>query len=134
MAEFKFIEDTLSQKYSSINQSIHPWNELIRHTSVSMGWYDLVIELIQKIEIIYKNHNADINDFHIDEVKEKYGGLRVDARSSLIEVHDLISLYENKSEEICEQCGREGKIREDLNWIMCLCEDCYRAGKENLGK
>lgn len=131
MANLVFIEDTLSEKYpNSINQQDYIWRQLIEHQGVGVGWHDLIIEMTQKIEDIYKEHNIPIENFHFDGMKEKYGGLRVDFRSSIIKVHELISLYENKSETVCEECGEPGHIRDDLNWIQCLCEKCYSLEKK----
>lgn len=126
---FKFIEDILSERYKNIDQSTYPWSELIVHTSAPVGWYDLIIELVQKIEFVYREKNIDIYDFRIYEIKEKYGRMRFHFRSSLIEVHDLMINYENRSEVVCENCGLEGKIRTDIDWNMCLCDDCYSLEK-----
>lgn len=124
------IEVTLAEKYPNIDTTKYIWQQLIEHHGYAVGWNDLIIELIKAIEKIYEKHNnLDIHDFCIDGTKEKYGGLRVDARSSLMEVHELISEYENKSKEVCEECGEVGRLR-DGNWVEILCDACYGKNKE----
>ena len=54
------------------------------------GWYELLYTLLEKIEDIYKRNNRNINDFTIEQIKEKYGELRFYASSNIPEVNALI--------------------------------------------
>lgn len=60
------------------------------------------------------------------QVKEKYGSLRFYMSSGTKGMYDLCSEYENKSYKICEECGEEGVLRDDLSWILTLCEKHYK--------
>lgn len=73
------------------------------------GWFKLLYELLDKIENVYKRNNRNIDDFTATQIKEKYGELRFYASSDIPEVNTLIDEYENLSESVCEDCGKEGR-------------------------
>jgi hypothetical protein len=85
------------------------------------GWYKIIDELSAKLE-----------PFGVvaAQVKEKFGGLRfyLDYPHHLSEedrkkVREIKNEYEEKSYEICESCGEEGKLRRG-GWIRTLCDKC----------
>ncbi len=131
---FKFIRQTLIEKYPHINLNDHIWNELINTPNeYGTGWHDLIIELIEKIEEIYRKNNTDISEFKIDQIKEKYGELSFDASSSIKEVYDVILEYEYKADTICEECGETGSLCENNGWLQTLCEKCaYKKGYKKI--
>lgn len=124
--EFKFIEETLETKYPHININDHIWHELVTTANeYGPGWHDLIIELLQKIEAIYRENNMDISDFKIHRIREKYGQLCIDASSSIKKVHEIISEYEDKANTICEECGEPGSLCENKGgWLSTLCKKC----------
>lgn len=81
------------------------------------GWFKLIDELSAKLEPL---------GVVAAQVKEKYGGLRFYIHTGSDEAFDLIEEAENKSYEICEQCGEKGKARGG-GWIMTLCDKCDEA-------
>lgn len=123
--KFKLIEETLAEKYPYINTNDYIWHELI-HTAQEYGpgWNDLIIELIEKIDETYKKHNIDTQDFKIEEIKEKYGGLRIYASSIIEEVYKLISEYEDKADTVCDICGDTGSLYIKNGWLETLCKKC----------
>ncbi len=87
---------------------------------VGPGWGSLVEEL-------YKL--CDENDIMITQVKEKFGGLRFYIGGASSEIHDKIDEVENRSVEICEQCGEPGKngpLVEGGYWVATLCDKCRK--------
>jgi hypothetical protein len=124
------IEQTLTEKYPKINQEDYIWRELIKSQPYMLGWHDLIIELVQAVETVYKEWHTPIEEFKITDIKEKYGGLRVDCKTTIDAVYALIVRCENKSQTVCEQCGKTGKIRTGLNWELCLCTECWEAEKK----
>lgn len=61
----------------------------------------------------------------IEQIKEKFGGLRFYAGYT-DDIQDLIiRLAEKESYTICERCGKPGKTR-DLPWVLTLCAEHYR--------
>ena len=65
------------------------------------------------------------DQIEVFQVKEKFGGLRVYIGSALEEVHRLIDNVEAKSFHVCEVCGASGELRNDLSWVLTLCEEHY---------
>jgi hypothetical protein len=60
-------------------------------------------------------------------VKEKYGMLRFYVSNASQETMDFIYACEEASREICESCGRQGRIREIDGWLTTLCDYCAEA-------
>lgn len=115
----------------------------------SDGWYDVLYGLCSEITETYKKYNKPV-DIVVDQIKEKYGTLRfyyhIEGRNAGInaidlpgaslrlssdsgdiyrEVSGIVAKWEKKSGEVCEKCGNPGVLREDLSWILTLCDDCY---------
>lgn len=122
------------------------------------GWYDVIYKLCAEITEVYKKHNQPV-DIVIEQVKEKYGTLRFyyhhekkdkginaadfsgestqfSSKDSELyrEISDIVDKWEKKSGEICEECGEPGVLRDDLSWILTLCDDCYYKVQEKSHK
>lgn len=100
-------------------------------SGVGEGWWPLIEKL-----------HADIleidPDYQIDQIKEKFGGLRYYITFSnnlnehkISEIMLLINDAEKKSFTICEVCGKEGKLRtgEDIHWIYTACDEHGKGTK-----
>lgn len=86
------------------------------------GWFELIYELCDKLNELYLQNNVDPAEIQILQIKEKYGGLRFYTGGLIDGGHDIIYTYEEQSYEICEVCGKPGKIR-DGRWIQTLCNE-----------
>ena len=73
------------------------------------GWYDLIYQLCSDIKKLV-DKDPLLEDFRVEQVKEKLGGLRFYTSPATEEVFLLIQEAERKSYTICEECGREGKL------------------------
>lgn len=80
--------------------------------SVGEGWASLVREIFDK-----KPANVKI-----DQVKEKFGGLRVYANNAEFE-RTVIDPIAERSYEICEWCGKPGTLDTRTFWVITLCEE-----------
>ena len=70
------------------------------------------------------------------QVKEKFGGLRIYweaegkdidySKKKLRDIRDFIDKLSEESRNICESCGRGGKIHMHKSWLKVSCDDCYR--------
>ena len=88
--------------------------------SVGLGWQPLV----RAIEQI-----AEAHEYHISDVKEKFGTLRVYCTAPEW-FQDFVDACEAASAHICEQCGKYGE-QDTLNgWAMTLCEQCGDERRE----
>lgn len=61
-----------------------------------------------------------------DQIKEKYGGLRLYFNGGDKYVEGLVSLAETMSYKICEVCGNKGEPNKD-GWISTLCDGCRKS-------
>ncbi|OAA83569.1 hypothetical protein [Clostridium ljungdahlii] len=131
---FEYIEKTLQERYPYINTGDYIWNQLVSaDNEYGSGWHDLIIELVEKIENIYKKNNINVCEFKIDRIREKYGELQFDALSSIKEVYAVIAEYENKAYTICDECGEVGSLCEKNGWLETLCEKCaFKNGYKKL--
>ena len=102
------------------------------------GWFELIKELSENIDKELKKLQKDkIKNFQVDQVKEKFGGLRFYVNfAPSNKIRKLIEVAERNSYEICEYCGKKGKLRGDLCWVLTLCDKCYfkRLGEYNYPK
>jgi len=90
------------------------------------GWFDL-IETVCSVIKNFINNNQDIT-FEFDQIKEKFGGLRIYYSTNILEkarynkdyIHGVISLAESISYRICEQTGDKGGLCKKENWVKTL--------------
>lgn len=91
------------------------------------GWYTLLDSLLCDLEVYFKEHNLEMSQLIVTQVKEKYGelcfyvGFEDISRIHVTWILDKISEYENKSRNICELCGSEGELVDKKGWLKTLC-------------
>lgn len=88
------------------------------------GWFDIIKDLCERLDALNLSE-----EFEVNQVKEKFGGLRFYVsgveESKSEEVHSLIYEAEEKSFSVCENCGASGKTASKRDWLKTLCETCY---------
>jgi hypothetical protein len=124
--------DFFSNKDKSIQESCMAWG-----IECGDGWFDILSSLCFQIhqheeninrQIKWKQeqdpeYNSDYFSFKFDQIKEKFGGLRIYFSGGDEYVKGLISMAEDFSCQICEVCGQRGKPNKG-GWISTLCENC----------
>jgi hypothetical protein len=106
------------------------------------GWFNLIENLCEDINNELnkpKNNNLHIE---VSQIKEKFGGLRFyydcidieynDYKDILNKIDQLISKSENFSFQICEQCGKSGKLINFNGWLKTCCSLCEENIRKNL--
>lgn len=92
---------------------------------VGPGWGPLVRELLSKIDS--ELTDAEAPDFHMVQVKEKFGALRfymqAPESSMRARIVPFIREAEKASETICERCGKAGSLRNNDGWRVTLCDE-----------
>jgi hypothetical protein len=100
------------------------------------GWYDLIDDLLGKLDYISKHSGVQIV---ADQIKEKFGTLRF-YYSTIIKtdfnvepivdkiIDDLVSHAESKSKYTCEITGERGALCSRNGWLRTLSKD--EAGKD----
>lgn len=83
---------------------------------VGAGWRPIVRDAVQKIETA----GGKIND-----VKEKFGGLRIYCHSESdteTDIYKIIGEAQKQCSTICEECGMPGKVKSINGWYKTVCE------------
>ena len=68
--------------------------------------------------------------FVVEQVKEKFGGLRFYTSPVNEKIDRIIDDYSYLSHNICIECGRPDVPTLNLSWISPFCEDCYNKFKD----
>ncbi len=140
---YKKYPDLFSNKDKDIRSSCMAWG-----IECGNGWFDILSPLCFMIkqhennirsrkewkqkqdEEIKKDFALEITESEpeyfsvkFDQVKEKYGGLRVYFSGGDDYIEGLVSMAESFSYKICEVCGDRGSPN-DGGWISTLCDSC----------
>ena len=62
----------------------------------------------------------------IDQIKEKFGGLRFYYHGGDDTIYGMVSLAESLSYKICEHCGTTKGVGQTGGWIYTVCWDCLQ--------
>ena len=104
------------------------------------GWYEILSSVCWRIfqheeniseRIAVRNKFDTPNDqtdldyvpVKFDQIKEKFGGLRIYFSGGDDYVEGIIGMAEEMSYKICEVCGNSGKPNKG-GWIITLCNSC----------
>jgi len=104
----------------------------------NLGWYEIISSVCWRIFQHEKNirERIDIRNKHqkpndqsdldyipvkFQQIKEKYGGLRIYFSGGDDYIMGVVSMAEEMSYKICEVCGNPGKPNKG-GWISTLCE------------
>lgn len=85
------------------------------------GWFHLIWDLCEDIE-----DTGDAEELVVDQVKEKFGGLRFYYHGGSDQVNQLVSRAEADSYHICERCGTRENVTSEGRWITTLCARCRK--------
>lgn len=97
-------------------------------SGVGRGWWPLVTEVHEKLLALDP-------DYTVDQVKEKFGGLRfyftASARGHAGAMEAVVDDAEARSLTMCEWCGKPSpgprrKAGTEWGWVLTLCEDHQR--------
>lgn len=131
--------ELFSNKDKSIMESCMAWG-----IECGDGWYDILSSLCWKIkqqednirsQTEYKQqkdatYTSDYYPVKFDQIKEKFGGLRVYFTGGDSYIEGLVSMAESFSYKICEVCGERGKPNKG-GWISTLCDKCRNKDQWN---
>lgn len=122
--------DLFANKNKTVMESCMAWG-----CECGDGWYDIISTVCWMIkqhednvrwQTEYKqkndpNYKSEYSSVKFDQVKEKYGGLRIYFSGGDEYVEGLISLAESYSYHVCEECGNKGESNKQ-GWISVRCE------------
>lgn len=90
-----------------------------------IGWRKAFgIQMCNEIKesLLRTGGKSAVNNYYIDDVKEKFGGLRWYDSHSTVEVEKIINKYENISYHTCIVCGKPANVR-TTGWICPYCNE-----------
>ena len=108
------ISRTIEQYRNKNNPDIYEkqpkpiWDLKLFGIQCGNGWYSLLDDAFSKIQK-HLDENPDL-DFGIEEIKEKYGTLRIYYYGGDDFIENIIDHAEKKSATVCEVCGHPGKL------------------------
>ena len=93
--------------------------------SCGEGWHDIINDAIDEMFAIDP-------DLSLDQVKEKFGGLRIYYTPSVdwdseqaATLREIVRRAESKANDTCENCGSAENVDfANSSWIRRLCETC----------
>lgn len=132
---FEKYPDLFSNKDKDIMHSCMGWG-----IEAGNGWYDIISSICWMIkqhennvkwQTEYKqktdpDYQSDYFPVKFDQIKEKYGGLRMYFSGGDEYVEGLVSMGEAMSYKICEICGNKGEPNKG-GWISTLCDGCRKS-------
>jgi hypothetical protein len=134
---FEKYPDLFENKNKSIQESCMAWG-----IECNNGWYELLSSvcwrisqheknIVDRIRIRNKagkaNDQSDLDYIPVkfDQIKEKFGGIRIYYTGGDDYVRGVVSLADEMSYKICEVCGNAGKPNKG-GWISVLCDEHRR--------
>jgi hypothetical protein len=97
----------------------------ISYLEVGKGWKDLLSRLFFLLERhVFEMPIHLQNDVYLEQVKEKFGTLRIYCSHETPFIQGAVAMAESISATICEDCGMPG-IRRQESWIKTRCDVCH---------
>lgn len=97
------------------------------------GWGMLWRMLIADLNPLIHKYNLQ-DTFQFEEIKEKYGEIRVYHNAYNQEIDDLIDSYAKISSNVCQWCGRPDSAISKGGWVECQCRQCFDKYWKNRNK
>lgn len=88
--------------------------------------------MCEELDIAIKAAGLE-DEFIFEQVKEKFGELRMYYAPYNHEIHKIITKYEVLSQNICIHCGKPDVPVLITNWIRPSCRDCYNNSNRITG-
>jgi hypothetical protein len=91
------------------------------------GWFDLLDETLEKIKThVLNNYLPDLQNYTVRQIKEKWGGLRIELSVYDSELEKICDDAEAASFKICEVCGTKENIGYTTeNYYLTICYKCF---------
>ena len=99
------------------------WHDIISDLCFMIKQYEKNIEGNNKYRISQNKEPVEYYSVKFDQIKEKFGGLRVYFTGGDDYIEGLVSMAEAWSYKTCEVCGERGKPNKG-GWIVTLCDNC----------
>lgn len=88
--------------------------------------------MCEELDIVIKAAELE-DEIVFEQVKEKFGELRIYFAPYNHEVNEIIQKYEVLSQNICIHCGKPDVPMINGNWIRPSCRECYNNSRRITG-
>lgn len=134
------LEEFLLKKHQALLQAKEENSYPFAGFECGDGWFLIVDELLTSIAD-YIEHRLkwkpeqykELQNFRVEQIKEKFGSLRVYTMADNPEIEAYTDMASNISSRTCELCGNPGMIRNEF-WLTCKCEECFLRGEANAAR
>lgn len=101
--------------------------DFIELDRIPSGWWDIGVRMFREIKQYLLEHGGQkaLNEFRIEQLKEKFGSIRCYFYPDDDGIQDIIDRYEEESAETCCECGKPA-TRISKGWICPYCDNCGR--------
>lgn len=107
--DFPELFENLNNEYSNLRYGVE----------CDSGWFKLIYNLSGKI---YEHMKKTRIKTRVEQIKEKFGGLRYYVSNGDKVIYNMISKAEKLSYQTCEICGKKGKLNQN-GWYKTVCEE-----------
>lgn len=115
------LENSIIEKYPSLFANIGQRGSPMKFgLAVGDGWAGIISTMCWIL-----NQRDTAKTFRLDQIKEKFGLLRVYHSGGSEYMAGVVRMAEDISGSICEMCGQPGEQRKG-GWIKTLCDRCER--------
>lgn len=77
------------------------------------------------------NKTDNLNTFRFDDIKEKWGSIRIYHHGGNDDTDMIIEKYSHLSENICIICGKPDVYMTNRGWIYPCCKECWEKDKHH---
>ena len=114
------LENSIIEKYPSLFANIGQKGSPMKFgLAVGDGWAGIISTMCWIL-----NQRDTAKTFRFDQIKEKFGVLRVYHAGGSEYMAGVVRMAEDISGSICEMCGQPGEQRKG-GWIKTLCDRCH---------
>jgi hypothetical protein len=103
---------------------------------IGEGWKPIVRALCANIQnhidttnrwrAQYRPELEQIEQVTVEQIKEKFGGLRFYYSGGDEYINGLVEMAESWADNTCETCGKPGEVRDNFGWMITLCDEHHQ--------
>lgn len=118
-------KDNLLAKYDHLLINDKRWAIRMFGLEVRDGWRKIIEVMLDKIDEHVKQSGCE--PVQIQQIKEKFGTLRVYYEGGDTAIGNIVHKAEHLSAGTCELCGSRNDVGITMGWITTCCRKCWQS-------